>query len=430
MNLLVRTTAFLLVCGFFSAQAYAQEELNWQGCIAEARKNNPQLISAVESVNQQAAGKDITASALYPQVSASAGVSTAKVTSTNADTGVRTDKTNDSYNYGVSGTQLLFDGLKTVNDVKSASEEVRAAREAYRFTSSEVRLSLRGAFVNLLQAQELIHVAEEISKIRRENLELITLRYQSGLEHRGALLTAEADVAEANFEVAQAKRDLDYAQRRLSKEMGRGSFSPLYAKGGFDVADSAREKPDFELIVENNPSLLQAAAKKNAASFDIKSAYADFAPQILGSLSADKSGSNWPPRDKNLSAGLSVSIPIFEGGMRLAQLAQSKSAYRQAEADEKNVRDSALVSLEQAWALLQDGIETVDVQRKALDAAVERSTIAEAQYSTGFITFDNWTIIEDNLVKAKKSFLNAQANALLAEANWVYAKGETLEYAQ
>jgi outer membrane protein TolC len=61
-------------------------------------------------------------------------------------------------------------------------------------------------------------------------------------------------------------------------------------------------------------------------------------------------------------------------------------------------------------------------------AAEERAKIAEAQYSLGLLQFDNWTIIEDNLVSAKKAFIDAQANALLAEANWVMAKGETLEY--
>ena len=89
----------------------------------------------------------------------------------------------------------MFDGLKTVNNVNAARENIKASQQSYRFTSTQVRLRLRTAFVNLLKAQELIHVAEDIVKIRRGNLELITLRYESGLEHKGALLTAEANLA-------------------------------------------------------------------------------------------------------------------------------------------------------------------------------------------------------------------------------------------
>ena len=75
-------------------------------------------------------------------------------------------------------------------------------------------------------------------------------------------------------------------------------------------------------------------------------------------------------------------------------------------------------------------MEQIKVQQKSLQAALERSQIAEAQYSIGFISFDNWIIIENDLVSAKKSYLTARANALRAEAQWVQAKGETIEYAQ
>ncbi|MFA7677794.1 MAG: TolC family protein, partial [Candidatus Omnitrophota bacterium] len=65
-----------------------------------------------------------------------------------------------------------------------------------------------------------------------------------------------------------------------------------------------------------------------------------------------------------------------------------------------------------------------------LEAAQERSRIGGSQYSIGLINFDDWIILEDNLVSAKKSYLNAQADVLIAEAQWVQAKGGTLEYAQ
>jgi len=94
------------------------------------------------------------------------------------------------------------------------------------------------------------------------------------------------------------------------------------------------------------------------------------------------------------------------------------------------MQDTLVVALENTWVALQDALETVGVQYKNLIATSERSKIAEVEFATGFLTYDNWTIIEDNLVSAKTSYLNAQANALLAEANWIQAKGEVLEYAK
>jgi len=420
----------LLFFCFLLLEAQAEEILSWEDCLLEAKKNHPDLISAVESVNQKKADKTIAASGLYPQINSNLGASTSSTSTTNTVTLETTRSTSDSYSYGVTGTQLIFDGFKKLNNVQAASENINASQQNYRFTSTEVRLNLRSAFINLLKAQELIKVAEEIAKIRRDSLELITLCYESGLEHKGALLTAEANLAEASFELAQAKRDIGLAQRQLTKEMGRKEFKPMLVKGDFTVRDSAREKPDLEALAKNNPSLLQALAKKNAALFDIKSAYADFAPQLSGQAGANRRSSLWPPRNNNYDLSLSLTLPIFEGGLRLAQVSKAQAVYNQLVADERSTRDSIIVALEQYWVALQDALETVEVQGKTLNASQERSRIAEAQYSTGFITFDNWIIIENDLVSAKKTYLNSQVNALLAEANWVKAKGETLEYAQ
>ena len=63
-----------------------------------------------------------------------------------------------------------------------------------------------------------------------------------------------------------------------------------------------------------------------------------------------------------------------------------------------------------------------------MEAAQERARIAEAEYSIGLLIYDNWIIIENNLVTAKRTFLSTERDALIAEANWVQAKGETLDH--
>jgi len=417
-------TACGLVFFLCAGGACAEETLSWQDCIREAAKNHPDLISAQESVKQAVAGKKVVVSALLPQINSDLGVSTSKTSAKASGNG-----TQNSYSYGVSGQQLLFDASKTANNVRSAAETVKAAQYNYKFTSSGVRLRLRTAFINVLRAQELLNITDDIFKIRRSNLELITLRYTSGIEHKGALLTAEANLAEAQYEISQAKRTLEVAQRGLIKEIGRAAFSPLRVNGEFKVSDTVLQEPDFEALAKNNPSLGKFAAQTNAAAFGIQSAKASFFPQASVQAGANRLGSHWPPQDDAWDAGLTLSFPIFEGGLRLAEVEQAQALYNQARENERSARDGVLLGLQQGWAGLQDALETVEVQRKFLSAAQERATIAEAQYSLGLIQFDNWTIIEDDLVSAKKTFLNAQANALLAEANWIQAKGETLEYA-
>jgi outer membrane protein TolC len=422
MKKFIKIPIILLFLSLFLHKASAEEVITWGDCLAEATKNHPDLISAQEVINQSVASKEITKSGLLPQVTASAGASTEKTSTRSSNT--------ETYSYGVSGSQLVFDAFKTADNTKAAVESIKASQQAYRYTSSAVRLRLRTAFINLLKAQELLNITEEIYNIRRGNLELITLRYESGLEHKGALLNAQANLAEAQFEITRAKRALEVAQRDLLKEMGRTEFSAVRVDGIFKVGDTALEKPDFEALVKSNPSLGKLIAQKNAASFGIKAAQANFLPEFSAQAGASRKSSSWPPEDDQWDAGLALSFPLFEGGLRLAEVSKARAIFNQAGADERSAKDGIILSLEQTWAALQDAVETVGVENKFLEAAEERAKIAEAQYSLGLIQFDNWTIIEDDLIRVKKAFLDARANALLAEANWVQAKGETLEYAQ
>lgn len=397
----------------------AVETLTWGDCVKEAAKNNPDLIVAVEGVKQSTSDKQITASALYPQVTSSVGATTGKA----AGAG-----TKDTYTYGVSGSQLVFDGFKTVSDVNAAKQNILASKENYRFVSSDVRQRLRSAFIDLLYAQSLVNVTEDIIGIRKSNLVLISLRYQTGLEHRGALLTAEANLAQAKFELERAKRDVTVAQWQLTKEMGRTNFVPMEVKGDFETKTDQQQEPDFQAIAKEHPSLKQATAEKNAALFGVKSAKENFFPVISADTDIGKSSAHWPPQSNTWSVGLGLSLPLFEGGLKTAELNKAKSVLTAAQATERSTQDSVRLSLEQAWALLKDAVENVSVKQKFLIATEERSKIAQAQYSIGLMSYDNWTIIEDDLVSAKKDLLNAQADALLAEANWILAKGETLEY--
>ncbi|MDD5566405.1 MAG: TolC family protein, partial [Candidatus Omnitrophica bacterium] len=289
--------SFLILAALFMRTASAEEALTWQECIKEAQKNHPDLISAEEGVKAQLAAKGVTASSLFPQIDSSVAGSTAKASG----------KTTETYQYSLSGTQLVFDGSQTSDKIKQAEENIKAARYTFRFTSTEVRLKLRTAFINLLKAQESLNLTQEIFNIRRGNLELITLRHESGLEHKGALLNAEANLAEAKFGIAQAKRDVEVAQRQLLKEMGRADFSDVRAQGDFKISDAAFQKPDFVALAKNNPALQKLIAQKNAASFGIQAAKANFLPELSASASANKKGSQWPPDDDQWNAGLTLS---------------------------------------------------------------------------------------------------------------------------
>jgi len=421
--------------------AFTEETLLWQDCVKEAKSNHPDLISAEEKIKQAKASKEITRSAYLPQLNFDASEVTTKTpsfSSSSSSVGLTSSSSSSAshsnrstmYQFEASAQQLLFDGFKTSFDLSSNERSITASKYNYDVISSNIRLRLRTAYVNLLSGQEYLKVVEDIEARRKQTLELVKLRYDGGMEHKGSLLTSEADMTQAIYDVAQATRNIYLYQRQLTKELGRSKFDILTAVGDLEVKDQARMLPNFENITETNPLLRQLVAQKEAAQFGLKSAYANFFPQVFANGSAGNTNNRWFPDKNEYSIGTSVTFPVFDGGNRIAAAQKAKGALGQSIADERSGRDGVIYTLANMWTQLQDAIDNVEVQKKVLDAAVERAKIAAAEYAIGLLSYDNWIIIEDNLVSAKKSYISAQNASLVAEANWVQAKGGTLDYDQ
>ena len=407
-----------------SAPLCAQEKMTWQDCVKAAQANNPGLISAKENVAQKKAAEGIAASYRYPTLDANAG---AGRTQTKNAGSASSDQA--AYNYGISASQAIFDGFKTQAAVKTSRENTQAAQAQYRFASAAAKHDLRAAFIDVLKYQELANVLQSIVKIRTTDLAMIKLRYTAGLEHIGALATAQAGLSLAQHEVNQAKRNLILAKQNLAAAMGMGNRPGPTVEEEFGLP-AMGPAPDFAALAARHPSVKEATASGNIARLGIDTARSDFFPQVNADASLAKNGSHWPPDGRQTDYGLRFSLPLFEGSLRQARLTQAWAAYRQSQADERVTSDSVIIALQKNWLAMEDAYEAVGAQKEVLAATQERSTIAEAEYSNGFITFDNWTIIQNDYINAKKAYLTAQANALYAQADWQFAKGETLDYGQ
>jgi len=435
----MRYNVIILIILFYLAilsnTALAEETLLWLDCVKEAKSNHPDLLSAMEKIKQAKASKEITRSAYLPQLNFDASEVTTKNASFGASgSSVELVSSNSNrsttYQFEVSAQQLLFDGFKTSFDLSSNERSITASKYNYDVTSSNIRLRLRTAYVNLLSVQEYLKVAQEIEARRKQSMELVRLRYEGGREHKGSLMTSEANMTQAIYDVAQAARDIYLYQRELTKELGRSKFDFIKAEGDLDVKDPVRMLPNFENMAETNPLLRQLIAQKEAAQFGLKSAYANFFPQIYANGTAGNTSKRWFPDKNEYSIGTSMTFPIFDGGNRIATAQKAKGTLGQSKADERSGRDGVIFTLADTWTQLQDAIDDVEVQRKVLEAAQERAKISTAEYAIGLLLYDNWIIIEDNLVSAKKAYINARNASLVAEANWVQAKGGTLEYDQ
>ena len=416
----------------------ADQTISWKECVSITLEKNPDLKSSAELIIQSKARAGSAVSGYLPQISANFDASVNRQsreeqvpTSTMqlVQEAMKT-KWNDTYtySYGISGKQMVFDGLKTVFDIQSARSLVDQTKYQHQFNSSKIRLDLRSAYVQLMKSQESIGILKQIASRWKKNMDLVTMRYKAGREHRGSVLNAEATLAQAQLELQQAESGLRISQMGLLRQMGVPVYMPLVADEKLAGTMAAPGRPDFSALLKRHPLVLQAAKQRESAEYDRKSKMAAFSPVISVSGSAGKTDTKFPAEKTNLSAGLDVTVPLFTGGSNYFNYRASESQARKLGADEQSTREQVMLDLESKWNDWRNSISQSAVRRKFVEAAEERSRIAESQYSIGLILFDNWIIIENDLAQAKKNYLDALAAELVAEAAWIQSQGESLSY--
>lgn len=424
-SLLIIAAAISILC---PARLFAQEAqitgqwaLNMNECLLEAYNNNPKLLAARESIKSALADKRGAISGYLPQVSGSMQNTVSK--SAGAKHTYDTD-------YILSGSQLIFDSFKTPANIFSQAQLLEAARQFYVSTSADVLFELQANFVELMRTQKLIKITEEISERRQINVNLVDLRYQGGRENKGALLRAQANLAQAKFEIEQAKRALRVNQRKLNQTLGRKKFTPLVAQGEFDIKPVADEiNPDE--IAEKHPNLLQATANRKSEKWTVVSRWAEFFPTLDLSVSQQLGASDrWRAvNSHSWSALATIRQPLFEGGSNVFALSKAKADYQKSIDDEQSAFNDVVINIEDQWAGAVDAIAQVDVRKLFLDAANLRAEVSSAQYASGTESFEDWNQIEDELSSARKNFLDVQRDALIAIARWMQRQGLGFENA-
>lgn len=404
--------------------------LTWEECVHLAKQNNKELAIAREKLQELTIQKNIAAAGAELQVNSGISVRESGSAESGSKPGMfNSENRNNSQSLSLSAKKLIYDGSQTKKSIELAEEKIQQQKYNYEINEANIRLTLRQYFCELLRSQELLELNKKIAARRAQQLELVTLRYNAGLEHKGSYLTAKANLNQVLNDQEQQKRNIEINRQKLSFIIGINNNIDQVSSDLL-LKSTIQQKPDFSLIVSENPLLKEAVSARLQKQYSADISRADYLPEVyisssLGKSFSDQAGSRL--QNDSWSIGADLSFTIFDANKKGNTVAQSESQLKQSEIELENNRWNIALTLESAWNDLLNSADNIKVARDFLTAAEERSTIASAQYSSGLITFDNWTIIEDNLISVQKNYLNSQIDALLKEAKWINAKGGTLD---
>ena len=184
--------------------------------------------------------------------------------------------------------------------------------------------------------------------------------------------------------------------------------------------------PDFRGIAENIPSLRRARATLQSAGNSVDAARSQLYPGLDALTGISRGGDDWPPDSNRWSAGLSMNFPFFTGGRTAYDVRSARAEQRRAQATLRDTRERAVVDLEETLAAYRDAAERHEVQNEFLEAARLRAEIGRSQYTSGLLSFQDWDLIENDLISTEKSWLSSKSDVWLAQAGWLRAQGKGL----
>jgi outer membrane protein TolC len=409
------------------AASLASSTLSWDASLSEARRANPELIQAEQALRQAELGEISARAAFLPRASLSASTGQGgDYRPLDSEWGQLGPAGSPNYGLGLSSSLNLFNGFSSLASLRTAKTRLSLAELQLREARASLAFSLRQAYAQLVFVAEQVELADELAARAKENRDMVELRYEAGAENKGSHLQAKALAAQAQFEADRARRSRRSASLTLSRLLGRGADASLQAEGSLD-SPKAPDEPDFEMLLDQLPAVLRAFYQMDQAENTRLGAWSPFLPSLNASGSLNRSGPDWAPQNGSWSAGLSLSLPLFNGFGDLAALHSAKSAEAEARSAGHEARLQARLDLEKAWQDYADAVAALALRAMSLEASQARAEIGRVQYAQGLLGFENWDRIESDLSNARKSALSSRLNAVVSQAAWDRALGKGFE---
>jgi outer membrane protein len=327
------------------------------------------------------------------------------------------------FNLGLNANQLLYDFGQTRSKWRSSQASAASQKDTERGTMDLVLFSVRSAYFQARAAKGLVKVASETLANQQKHMEQAEGFVEAGTQPEISLAQAKTDLANARVQLINAENGYATAKAQLNQAVG------VESPTDYDIADETLPLVDGEdgstetlldEAVKARPELAALANQVRAQELTVRALQGSYWPNLGLSTGLSDAGEYASSLTWNWSAGLVLTVPIFQGGLTRAQVreAQANLAVIQAQADGE--RQQVALEVEQARLAVRADKEALAASVEALANAHVLLQLAEGRYETGV-----GSIIE--LGDAQVALTSAGQQKVQAEYNLSQARAQLLK---
>jgi outer membrane protein len=313
-----------------------------------------------------------------------------------------------SYNQGLLVTLPLYDGGRSKAEIRSAVARREAAESEAVTTEQEIAMKTKAAYFAVLFAQAIADVQQNQMREVEARMKVIEERYRTDGVALYEVLRHQAELANVRQQNLNAQRDLAVALLDLKTCLGQ----PLEAD--ITPADPLEFHPvegtlDDQMAVaqRQSPELAAAEARCKAADQSLKAARRASYPAIVATAVGAGVAIQDAPGLTGSAYGVSMYLPIFDGGLRRANSEAAKARVAEEKATCSDMKLKVKRDVAAAWLDLQTASENVSVSETAISQADEAYRALQLRY-------DARRAIQAELLDALGALTRARLNRVQA----------------
>lgn len=369
-----------------------------------------------------------------PTVTADGDI-TVSDTDTQGGNGFSADGTVTTKSAGVTLSQPLFRGGRTIAETEGAKSLIEAQKASLEATEQSVMLSTITAYMDVLRDRALLNVALNNSEVLIRQLVMAQDRFDVGE-------ITKTDVAQAQARAAQAESDIALAQANLrasiaTYEQVTGTIPEetlLYPEVTFVPPESLESA--LTIAQEKNPAILSAEGINRAAQSDVDEIFGELLPTISlsGNVSRAYDPSTAIDRQDNRSAGVSISVPLYESGSVRSRVREAKHTASQRMMEILETRRSVKQQTIAAWERLTAARAQILARQKEVEAADYVRTSLQDQADVGERTVTDALDAIQDYEEAAAALISARRDEIVSLFTLAQALGaltpETLGFTE
>jgi len=341
------------------------------------------------------------------------------------------------YNLSLGASMDLFNGGKNLINTAKSRESLSSAEQSLRLAETNLVLDVMNKYYNLLKASEILDLRKESLAQKRTHLQFARAQFELGLVPRSDVLKAEVAVVGAEVDSLGADGNMAIAHAELNSVMGIPLDHPTRIKP-VTVTREAPPSPEDCLAeaLRNRPELLQQESGQAIRKHNLRLAQLERWPTLTltGSYNAyvDRflfdglpvNRTNWGD-NTDWYAGIGLSFPIFDGGVRRRAVKAARIDLRESERTYSDWEKQVNLEVKSAHLSLVTALRRIDLTEKGVESAQESYDAAAGRYRNGVAPITEVIDAAVALSNSKVDHTSAVYDYLLARAWLSQAMGQS-----